>query len=61
MTRGVRYGGECFRPRLPVMFDHLRSQRNKSKDSVLWKHVANKQGGEDDFKFSMKVLKTWEG
>ena len=57
--KGVRYDGECFRPSYVRGRDHLRGLRNKNKDSVLWKHVANEHDGRDDVEFKMNVLKTY--
>ena len=50
----MRYNGECLsytRGR-----DHLRGLQNKNK---LWKDVANEHGGDENIKFSMKVLKSY--
>ena len=51
--------GKCFRPCYSRGKDHLRGLRNKNKDSVLWKHVANEHDGRDDVEFKMNVLKTY--
>ena len=59
VARGVQYDGECFRPGYARGRDHLRGLRNKSKDSVLWKHCVNEHGGREDVKFVMKILKTY--
>ena len=39
--------------------EHLQAYKNKAKDSVLWKHVANEHGGDTSVEFQMKVLKTY--
>ena len=59
VEKGVRYDGECFRPCYSRGRDHLRGYKNKAKDNVLWKHVANDHDGDTSIKFVMKVLKTY--
>ena len=48
VARGVRYDGECARVSYRRGLEHLQAYKNKAKDSVLWKHVANEHGGVKD-------------